>query len=478
MKTNKKKTDSMKFNEDAIIKKLNNIQRIKSEASKLADDLSYLTPDQYDYLLNKLTQEFEGPALANLLIVSAINKVKLHPEYLAKSIKIVDNAIHVYFAYKYQDKHSLQLLLDIINSHYFGCLRVEMCSLRIAVELSLKFKKLKQEVHRAIYIAGIKNKHDDLYDDLYNLSKMLLNETYDSPGVEYRIDQNPLDELPEKAEDIPVMMGFSPWHLGKLDPKKLEENQLAEHVEQAVHLGFLGKAYDFLLECRARCNDSDEVNYITRLLYNESVIHNDLALALKVEKLLPEHIRTPEDKIIKHLMSHPQVIENIERLCVMEIENQEVHGFNANEFLSSLNAMTLLNYPALGIILERATIASYSNNIDELEPNMNYIKYFRLKLGIDPDADPVNDFCEMITKNTGNGGNHKKIKEINSQLRTKVKDLKYDIGQMVESIIEKDKVIKKLEDEIESWKQKAEHNEDYQALKTERDELKERNRAQ
>jgi len=99
MKTNKKKTDSMKFNEDAIIKKLNNIQRIKSEASKLADDLSYLTPDQYDYLLNKLTQEFEGPALANLLIVSAINKVKLQPEYLVSDRKHLN----------LQKKHQLQI---------------------------------------------------------------------------------------------------------------------------------------------------------------------------------------------------------------------------------------------------------------------------------------------------------------------------------------------------------------------------------
>ena len=478
MKTNKKKTDSMKFNEVAIIEKLETTSPIQSEASRLADDLSYLKPEQYDYLLNKLTQEFEGPALANLLIVSAINKVKLHPEYLAKSIKIVADVNDVYFAYKYQDKNSLQILLDTINSFYFKCLNSEICPLRIAVELSLKFKKLQPEVKQAINLASVKTQHYELVGEINNLKKILKDGIYGSSDIDWKTDRNPLDELPKKAEDIPIMPGLSPWHLGKLDPKMLDENQLAEHIEHAVHLRFLDKAYDFLLEFRDKCHDVEEVDYITRFLYNELIVHNNLALTEKVEKLLPEHFKTPEDEVIKHFMVHPQGIENLERLCVMEIENQEVHEFNVMEFLRSLKNLTALNYPALDIILGRATIASYPKNIDEIEPIMKFIKYNRIKLGLDPEADPVNDLCEMITINNGNGDNHKTIIEKNSQLRTKIKSLKFDMARIVDCLKEKEKVIKRLEDEIESWKKKAERNEDYQTLKNERDQLLDRNRAQ
>ena len=69
----------MKFNKQAIIEKLKNTGRCKSEMKNLAEELIHLTKDEYDSLVHKLTKEYEGPALGNLLIVSAINKIKLAP---------------------------------------------------------------------------------------------------------------------------------------------------------------------------------------------------------------------------------------------------------------------------------------------------------------------------------------------------------------------------------------------------------------
>jgi len=54
MKTKNIKRDSIAFDEVAIIEKLKNTQQIKSETSRLADDLSFLPPDKYDNLLNSI----------------------------------------------------------------------------------------------------------------------------------------------------------------------------------------------------------------------------------------------------------------------------------------------------------------------------------------------------------------------------------------------------------------------------------------
>jgi len=334
MKTKNRKMDSIKFNEDAIIEKLENSSPIQSEASKLADDLSYLKPDQYDYLLNKFTRELEGPALANLLIVSAINKVNLNPEYLARSIKIVDDVNNVYFACKYQDENSLQTLLDTINSNYFSCLRIEIAPLRIAVELSLKFNKMQPEVKKAINLATLKSQYYyEQCDDVKKLEKILMEGIYGSPDKEWKTDQNPLTELPKKAEDIPIMTGPSPWNLSKIDPKKFDENQLAEYVHGAINFGFLDKAYELLTEFRKKCLDNDKVDQITRELYNVSIIYNNFVLNEKLLKLLPENMRTPEDAVIKHTMSHPHGIENLKPIIFIKIINKEIHRFSALEFL-------------------------------------------------------------------------------------------------------------------------------------------------
>jgi len=345
MKTKNINADLVVFDEDAIVEKLKDTQQIKSEVSRLADDLSFLSPERYDFLLNKLTGEYEGPALGNLLIVSAINQVKLNSEYLAKAIKMVDNLINAAFAYKYQDKDGLQTLVNFIEHLSFGWVDNEIYALQIAVELSIKLDSCKAEIKKIINIVAHRNKEMGLTDHVLDFHKLLENEKYGSQNHRWITDLDPLNELPDKPEE-PNKKQFltdqRPWHFGEFDPKDLDEDEFEEYIKLTAHLRLFDKAYDLLLEFRNRSNDTGIVNEMTRLLFSYSIAAKDLVSAEKIESLLPDNLRSPQNDLLKELVERSESLEMLERLCRMEIDNQEVHEYNAVSFLELLMLLLTL----------------------------------------------------------------------------------------------------------------------------------------
>jgi len=444
METNNIKTDSIAFDEDVIIEKLKNTPQIKSEASRLADDLSFLTPERYDYLLNKLTQEYEGPALGNLLIVSAINQVKLNPEYLAKSIKMVDNLMNAAFAYKYQDKNGLLTLINFIEHLNFGWIDNEIYALQIAVELSLKFNIYKDEIKKIINIVAYRNKDMGLTDYILDFHKLLESEKYGNENHRWITDHDPLNELPEKPEEPhkkQLLTDQRPWEFGKLDPKDLHEDEFVEYIELAAHLRMFDKAYDLLLEFKNRSNDVDLVDQMTRLLFSYSIANKNLLSAQKFESLLPDHLRSQQIDLIKLLVEKTEAVELLERLCCIEIENQEVYERDAISFLEILKDFTSIYYPALTLILRRASIASCPVNNDELNMEIENIKFNRIQLWLDPGKDSSNRFYELMQENT-------RLAEENSQLRAEIKCLNFKMAQLVNYLQQKQKEIKRLKNKM------------------------------
>jgi len=455
MKTKNIKRDSIAFDEVAIIEKLKNTQQIKSETSRLADDLSFLPPDKYDNLLNKLTQEYEGPALGNLLIVSAINQVKLNPEYLAIAIKMVDNLINAAFAYKYQDKNGLQALINFIEHLNFGWVDNEIYALQMAIELSLKFNSCKAEIKKIINIVAYRNKDMGLTDYVLDFHKLLENGRYGSQNQRWITALDPLNELPEKPEE-PHKKQFltdqRPWEFGKLDPKDLNEDEFEKYIELAAHLRLFDKAYDLLLEFRKRSNDTEIVNEMTRLLFSYSIAVKNLVSAQKIEGLLPDNLRNPQYDLIKELVEKSEAIEILDRLCRMEIENQEVYEYNAISFLELLKDLTSIYYPALNIILRRASIASCFVKNDELKMEFENIKFNRIQLGIWPDTDSINTVYESVRQIEDMENQGRKLAKENSQLRAEIKCLNLKMAQLVTYLQQKQIEIKRLNKQIENWK--------------------------
>jgi len=455
MKTKNIKADSIAVDGDAIIKKLKGTPQIKSETSRLAVDLSFLTPERYDYLLNKLTGEYEGPALGNLLIVSAINQLKLNPEYLAKAIKMVDNLVNAAFAYKYQDETGLKALIDFIEHLYFGWVDNEIYALQIAVELSLKFNIYKDEIKKIINIVAYRNKDMGLTDYVLDFHKLLESEKYGGDNHRWITDLDPLNELPDKPGE-PHKKQFltdqRPWHFGEFDPKDLLEDEFDEYIKLTAHLRLFDKAYDLLLEFRNRSNDMDMVNEMTRLLFSYSIATKNLLSAEKFESLLPDHLRSPQNDLIKELVERSESLEILERLCRMEIENQEVHEYDATSFLELLKNLTSIYYPALTLILRRASIASCLVENDELKMEYENIIFNRIQLGIWPDTDSINTVYEPVQQIEEKENQNRKLAEENSQLRAEIKCLNLKMAQIVTYLQQKQTEIKRLNKQIENWK--------------------------
>ena len=130
----------MKLKQKKITEVLKNTPRTKDAMTNLAKDLSDLNLKQYRSLVNELADSFEGPALGNLLTVSAINKVKICTGLLIKSMTIVDDLNPIYYCFNLHDQESIEALTSFAFDNHRESPQFAAVAAEVSMELSIRYK--------------------------------------------------------------------------------------------------------------------------------------------------------------------------------------------------------------------------------------------------------------------------------------------------------------------------------------------------
>ncbi len=94
----------MTVEESELIEKLNEADRCRPDVESLSRIFVDMPVSGYESILKGLMEEANDKAIGLLLLVSAVNKIKLDPTLLAQSLRMVDIIIDFCFPYRYQDK--------------------------------------------------------------------------------------------------------------------------------------------------------------------------------------------------------------------------------------------------------------------------------------------------------------------------------------------------------------------------------------
>ena len=455
-----------------IIKKLNDVKRAKSEINKLAEELNDFKEDQYNTLIENLISNYEGPALSKILIVSAINEIKVDPALLARSFKIADNLIDVYFPYKFQDASAIPFLLEIANDMTITWPPFALNPMWIAIELSLKFSNYKQELMNTLVVLAYRPELELEKPIIADMIKFLKKGKYGSPDIKWKINLKPLKELPERenitsygdqyGNEIP----FKFWEMGKMDPATLKTNELVQKLEYAIDIRFIEKAYDFLGELQSRNYDPSKLINSTYLLYYFALVAKDLELVNKIQKFLPEDFIPLFEEHIIDIIKNPHLLNSLEDLFKELLLNQEEIK-NDGHLIQFYNFIRVY-YPAFSIILYRAIAVTSQTETEIIDLLQSRLKVSRIRIGLEPEDDPIKNVFSAFEAQDKLNNIEKDILNYNGIIN----DLKLENSKYHTDISQKRKEIRTLEKKVANLNEKLKGTLEYQHLKKENETLK------
>lgn len=433
----------MRLKKKQIVEVLKNTPRTKDAMSNLAKDLSELNLVQYRSLASELADSFEGPALGNLLTISAINKVKLCTGLLIKCMTIVDDLKPIYYCFSLHDEEPIEALTSFAFDNHRESPQFAAVAAEISMELSIKYKtnnslikKLNDLITNGDSTGYVKNVLSSFRNDITTFKTCL----------------NPLKDLPEVAKKVlhplPNYREEAPWQIGKVDPGNLDQAALVQYYYKAKNLRYHNKAFGFFAEMCKRFS-GDYLIHLGRRLYIDAYYFADVDLFKKLDKLLSGRYAGVNISPESYLADSPDGFTLLDNIAFEMLKDPA--NYDANDFFQSASTFFEKHYPNLDVIFKRAAIATYPVDTDATGDAMRRIRFTRAKMGLDPENDPVEKVYQWI-KN-GKGNNNDEVKHFKSRL------------------IKKEKTIENLNMEVHELKEKTIGDLDYQQLKKENHEL-------
>ncbi len=457
---------------DYIIKKITAAEKTKSGMKELATEFSGFTPERYNEIINYLVQHYEGPALSKILIVSAINGIKLDSVVLASAFNLTDELIDAYFPYKFQDASAIPPLLAIANNMLMTVPAFVTNPMWIATELALKFNEYKQDILDTLLMLSHLPKLSNNTDIIEELKKFLNAVKYGDPNVKWRIDLNPLQELAEQevrmihASAHSRGVQYKLWEFGKLNAASMGERELINKFRDAIDLRLFDKAYEFLFALYRRKKKSNQFFGEAVELCQYGLLSRNLDLVHKVHEMLPENQHSVAEKLIIKIIENPEMMDLLEELCRIALVNlRYLHSVN---LLLDFQGYVHLHYPALSILLTRAAFVTFWKDREEIDELLEGFHSNRVRIGLKPDGDPIEQLLSQISEMEQLEVMKPKI----ANLENKIDDLEKKNSIYKTDIKTKWKEINRLEKEVANLKSKLKGTPDYQSLKKERDDLK------
>jgi hypothetical protein len=448
-----------------LLKMLRRTQRWRPAVAKTAALFADVHIAEYENMIRFLVESGEDKALGILMCVCGANDVLLNPHVLAEALKVAEPVIDFSFPFRVQGSDAIEPLLTAVQAEDISWerqalgatiaaeLAVRGDSHRLIVKNVLL--KLTQKIHA--FEANLLIDHSLALLDGENASQsnvpwvtkqeVLESLPQEKPpvviGGDYTVrrpvpkigrnapcpcgsgkkykkccyekdqrllrDASPyegitmtqLRAMPKLANDAEIVKKMRAYELKKLEPVKLNEEQLYQAYRRAVHFGLRQLAYDLLLELKGRPDRQDFALDHMEDLLESALDAGDIEVARKTMDLIPpEKLHDAETvKFQFDLLQNREHYASLEarsRQALKEEEDEDLINWDYGLLALSYKFENIL--PALSIVFARAAVMGRQDAYFDNEMLVETIRSCRAELGHDPWEDPLEDFFDWTMK--------------------------------------------------------------------------------
>jgi hypothetical protein len=198
--------------------------------------------------------------------------------------------------------------------------------------------------------------------------------------------------MPSLVDDADMILEMRAYEIKKLEPAKLNEEQLYQAYRRAAHFSLWEFAYELLLELKGRPNREDFALGHMEDLLDWALNAGAIDVAQKIKELIPlEKLKDEEGlKFQFNLVENRQhyaALEARSRQALKEEEDEDLFKWDYALLALSYNFENI--FPALSIVFARAAVIGRQEAFFDNEMLMEVVRNGRGELDHDPWEDPL-----------------------------------------------------------------------------------------
>ncbi len=495
---------------------LRRTQRWRPEVAKTAALFADVPVAEYENLIRFLVESGEDKALGILMCVCGVNNVLPDPHVLAGALKVAEPVTDFAFPFRVQGADAIEPLLVAAQAddiswerQAFGAtiaaeLAVQHGShqqvvKRTLLKLSQKIKAFEASFLIDQALALLDGESDDrphfLWVTKQEALKVLPQEkppvviggdfTVRRPipkigrnapcpcgsGKKYKkccyekdqqllrdaspyegITMTQLRSMPSLVDDAGMILEMRAYELKKLQPAKLNEEQLYQAYRRAEYFGLRQFAYELLLELKNRPDRENFALEPMKDLLESALDAGDIDVARKTMELIPpEKLHNAESVKFQF-----DLVENREQYAALEARSQQALKEEEDQDLINWDyGLLAVSYnfenisPALSIVFARAAVIGRQNAYFDNEMLVETVRSCRAELGHDPWEDPLEDIFDWTMKKIDfdfqDKSKNRQIRELKEKVVEANRSAAKKHSQLKEKELELNRLGKKLE---------------------------------
>jgi hypothetical protein len=215
------------------------------------------------------------------------------------------------------------------------------------------------------------------------------------------ITMTQLRSMPSLVDDADMIREMRAYELKKLQPIKLNEEQLYQAYLRADHFGMREFAYDMLLELKDRPDREEYALGHMEDLLDSALDVGDIDVARKIMDLIPPETLLDAEAVRFRfdLVENREQYDGLEARCRQALQEEADEGlFKWDYTLLALSYSFENIFPAMSIVFARAAVIGRQEAFFDNEMLVEVVRKCRVDLGHDPWEDPLEDIFDRILK--------------------------------------------------------------------------------
>jgi hypothetical protein len=201
------------------------------------------------------------------------------------------------------------------------------------------------------------------------------------------------------VDDVAMILEMRSYALKKLDPARLNVEQLYAAVERCELFGMRKLAFNILLEIEKRGNETQLLRASFFYLMRASMNAGDLELAKRIGEHIPWQEDDAESEALRlhfELLRHGELLRALDARLGEELADTEESL--ADSLLLNLSYGFEKIYPALSITFARAYISGNPVRFYDIDTLVTTVRRARAELDMESWDDPIEDYVEWLTE--------------------------------------------------------------------------------
>ncbi len=502
----------MDMTDETLLNVLRKTDRKAGPISEFATNFAQIPQQDLIRFMQMLIDNGEDKAMGILLNVIAWQRMRLAPEILCQSLKVVDNIDDFTYPFREQDEQAIDPLLELAMAQDISSQRNVLAAI-MAAQLSIKFGTGDRQVKKVLtkltnsplpqdaklYVQStlslmqdedIRNDFQprmverDIHEELpksrsasyighmHTVRRPVPKISRNAPchcgsGKKYKKccldkDQELLQDAspyagltmsqvmssPELVEDTQIIDNMRAYQLKKLNPEKLNNKQLLAAYQRALVFGLHETGFGMLLELKGRPDQEEVAVSHLHDLLHSALEDGNLELSKDIEDQIPEDEYSDDETQKFHMF----LLENKDVFMVMEKHCQKC--LTSQDELWNNNPVDLAYcfeklFPALTIIFARTAVMDHNASFIDIKYLMEMLRNARTDLDLDPSDDPMENYLEWSLEKFG--------QDIELEAKDReIHELKQKISEGRRSALKQDGDLREKERELKALNKKLE----------------------